>query len=199
MDRAINAAPQACPTLYIDDLSVEVVGGNQFVLRQLVAFTLYFCNAVRQALMMISSTKSYCTASSAQFGDEIPTALSEYGIQFKSRVTSLGAAIGAGQRRNTTVMKKRLRDFKKRIPRFRKLARNGVSTKRLLRTGGTSALTYGQAITGVAPSTLLAQRRAAATIAAPHSGCTGQDLDMALVLADDSQKGRADPAFEAHP
>ena len=59
-------------------------------------------------------------------------------------------------------------------------------------------MTYGQTFTGVAPATLLAQRRAAANIAAPHSGCNGQDLDMALILADESKKGRADPAFEAH-
>ena len=156
IDRAVNAAPQACPTLYVDDLSVEVTGGQQFVLRQPVAFTICFCNAVVQALMMISSTKSYCTASSTELGEEIRAALTDFGVQYKARVTSLGAAMGAGTRRNATVLCARLKALKRRIPRFRKLARNGVSTKRLLRTGGTSALKYGQTVTGVAPSTLLA-------------------------------------------
>ena len=169
-----------------------------FAFRQLVAFVSYFCKAVARALMIVSSTKSYCTASSSELGKDLQIALVGFGIQYKARVTSLGTPMGAGTRRNATVMCARLKAIKRRIPRFRKLANNGVSTKRLLRTGGTSALTYGQAVTGVAPSTLLAQRRAAANIAAPRSGCSGQDLDMALMLADESQKGRADPAFEAH-
>ena len=173
-------------------------GGNAFVLRQLVAFTITFCKAVIRALMAISHTKLYCTASSQQLGEDIQAALVDYGVQYKARVTSLGAAIGAGSRRNATALNARLKALKRRVPRFRKLARNAVSTRRLLRTGGTSAMTYGQAVTGVAPSTLLAQRRVAATIAAPASGCSGQDLDMALILADDSRSGRADPAFDAH-
>ena len=78
IDRAINAAPQACPTLYVDDLSVEVVGGERFVFRQLVAFTIAFCRAVVLALMSISPTKSYCTASTPQLGVDTQSALAEY-------------------------------------------------------------------------------------------------------------------------
>ena len=59
-------------------------------------------------------------------------------------------------------------------------------------------MSYGQAITGVSNSTLLKQRRAAAAAAAPHSGICGQDLDLALAVADGSLRGRADPAFDAH-
>ena len=83
------------------------------------------------------------------------------------------------------MLKKRLSSFVKRLPRFRKLARAKVSTARLLRTGGLSSMSYGQAITGVAPSTLLRQRRAAAAAAAPASGTSGQDIDMALIIAEE--------------
>ena len=86
-------------------------------------------------------------------------------------------------------MNKRLKAFKSRGPRFRKLAVAGVCTKRLMRTGGGAALTYGQALTGVAPSTLLAQRRAAAAACAPAGGQRGQDLDLAFTLAEGSRKG----------
>ena len=61
-----------------------------------------------------------------------------------------------------------------------------------------ASLTYGQAITGVAPTTLLAQRRAVAAAAAPASGQGGQDLDLALIMADGSADGKADPAYDAH-
>ena len=95
-------------------------------------------------------------------------------------------------------LSKRLRGLAARAPRFRSLAAVGVNTRRLLRTGGIAALTYGQAVTGVAPATLLRQRRLAAALAAPATGTNGQDLDLALILADGSEKGRADPAFDAH-
>ena len=119
--------------------------------------------------------------------------MSAYGLVHKARVTSLGAGLGAGTRRNASVLNKRLKAFRGRAPRFRKLAKAGVCTKRLLRIGGVSSLTYGQAISGVAPTTLLAQRRAAAAASAPGSGPCGQDLDLALILADGSARGSADP------
>ena len=67
-----------------------------------------------------------------------------------------------------------------------------------MRTGGGAALTFGQAVTGVPPTTLLAQRRAAAVACAPAAGPSGQDIDLALALADGRANGRADPAHEAH-
>ena len=78
------------------------------------------------------------------------------------------------------------------------LRRAGVDTTRVLRTGGVAALTYGEATIGVPPSLLLAQRRAVAAAAAPASGLAGQNLDLALLLADGSAKGKVDPAYEAH-
>ena len=94
-------------------------------------------------------------------------------------------------------MKKRIVDFAARIPRFKKLRRAGVNTARLLRTG-MRAMTYGESIGGVSNSTLYTQRKIAAVIAAPVSGTCGQNIDMALMLADESNTGRADPAYDAH-
>ena len=198
VDSALMVAPLANPTLYVDDLSVEAVGGDRLVVTQVAAFTLTFCRKVEADHMTVSRTKSTCTASTPTLGARLANALKEFGIKYQGRVTSLGGALGAGRRRNATVINKRLKAFKARGPRFRKLAVAGVCTKRLMRTGGGAALTYGQAITGVAPATLLAQRRAAAAACAPAGGQCGQDLDLALILADGSATGRADPAFDAH-
>ena len=57
---------------------------------------------------------------------------------------------------------------------------------------------FGQAVTGVSNSMLLGQRRAVGAATALAEGSGGQDLDAALILADGSAKGRADPAFPAH-
>ncbi len=86
----------------------------------------------------------------------------------------------------------RLRSFQQRVPRFRRIRAAGISTARLLRTGGVAAMTYGQAVMGVAPSVLLQQRRAAAAAAAPAGGTCGQSLDLALLVADETCSGKAD-------
>ena len=191
-------APRAVPTLYVDDLSVEASGGDMHVVRHVASFTLSFCRSVEDALMSISRTKSLCSASSPSLGRRLAAALQSYGVQLRDRVTSLGSALGAGRRRNAKVLQARLKAFKQRLPRFRKLVNAKACSKVLLRTGGIAALTFGQAVTGVSNHTLLQQRRAAAAAAAPRSGAAGQDLDLALVLADGGPRGRADPAFEAH-
>ena len=64
-----------------------------------------------------------------------------------------------------------------------------------MRSGGTSALVYGQANTGVATSMLLSQRR---VVAASYVAHGAGDLDLTLALANGSLRGRADPAFAAH-
>ena len=118
--------------------------------------------------------------------------------QRRQKVKAIGVGLGVGVRRNVDVMKHRLRTMKKRVPRFRRLRKLGISTSRLLRTGAKAAMTYGQATPGVSNSLLRDQRRTAATIAAPESGDGGQDLDLALTLADENAKAGADPAFGAH-
>ena len=57
---------------------------------------------------------------------------------------------------------------------------------------------FGVAASGVSDTMLHGQRAAAAKAAAPAAGTCGQNLDLALVMADASNNGRADPAFDAH-
>ena len=136
VDAAMQVAPIACPTLYVDDLSVEAAVGDRVVINQVTAFTLTFCRKVEDDHMAVSRTKSLCTASTPSIGARLAEGLREFGIRFYGRVTSLGSAIGAGRRRNAKVLNKRLKAFKARGPRFRKLATAGICTKRLMRTGG---------------------------------------------------------------
>ena len=145
-----------------------------------------------------STTKSLCTASNDKLGLAIQTRLEKYSIPYHRRVKSLGAGLGAGTRRNNIILKARLRAFRARTPRFQRLKRAKVDTARLLRTGACASMTFGQSIMGVATSHLLAQRRAAAAAAATTHGTCGQNLDLALLLADGSPTGKADPAYAAH-
>ena len=106
--------------------------------------------------------------------------------------------MAAGVARNSKVMMNRLRQFKARLPRYRMLKLAGVNTAMLVRTGGTAALMHGYMALGVPPSVLLQQRRAVNAATAPISGLGGQELDLALMVADGSPKGKADAAFAAH-
>ena len=114
------------------------------------------------------------------------------------KVKSLGVGLGRGRRRNVHVLAARLRTFKTRLKKFRTLRRVGVDSAKLVRTGGKAAITYGEAIMGVSDSMLRNPRRTVAAAAAPTSGTCGQNLDMALMIADGGPKGRGDPAFYAH-
>ena len=78
--------------------------------------------------------------------------------------------LAAGVARNTKVMQTRLKNFTKRIPRFKILKRAGVDTAILVRTGGLAAVMHGLGSSGVSPSMLLHQRRAVLAAAAPKAG-----------------------------
>ena len=126
-----------------------------------------------RAGMELSKAKSVCTASSRRLGNRLARRWKVLGIRFEARVKALGAGLGAGVRRNTRVLKKRIVDFAARIPRFRRLKRAGVNTARLLRTG-MRAMTYGESIGGVSNSTLHTQRKIAGVVSALASGtCVG--------------------------
>ena len=58
VDRALNAAPQANPVLYVDDLSVEVAGTDNFVVSKLCLFSTTFCRGIHAKHMQISNTKT---------------------------------------------------------------------------------------------------------------------------------------------
>lgn len=64
-----------------------------------------------------------------------------------------------------------------------------------MHTGGTAALTFGQAVVGVAPSVLRKQRRTLAAATVSTTG--GGDLDLTLALTN-GPRGHADLAFAAH-
>ena len=128
------------PTLYVDDVSAEAAGPDDWVADHLVGFIRSVCEGVREAGMEISTSKSVCTASSPSLTHRSAEGLKEHSIKPVIRTKSLGFGMAAGNRRNASVINKRLKDYKKRLARFRMLRKAGVDTNRLNRTGGTAAL-----------------------------------------------------------
>jgi hypothetical protein len=183
--------------LYVDDASLEAAGPSRMVKREVIGAITHFVKCVEAMGMEFSPTKNCCIASCQDLAEGIARELPGLRMTVAKRVKSLGGALGGGKVRNVCVLKARLLQFKVRKERFRKL-RRAVGAKRtgaVLRSGGTSALVYGQANTGVASSMLLNQRRAVAASYVAHGA---GDLDLTLTLADGTKNGRADPAFAAH-
>ena len=136
VDSACLVWPGVTPTLFVDDLSAEVSGTERFIMMQLVPFVHHVCDRMLKDLLEVSKTKSMCTASSHAVGAALSRALTRHAIRFAYRVKSLGVGLGAGTRRNSKVIKQRLKAFVMRLPRFQRLRMAGVGTARLLRTGG---------------------------------------------------------------
>ena len=199
IDRALTLYPTIMPTLFVDDLAAAVCAPTKLAIDQMGGFIEYVAEFIVYTGQALSPTKSNVTASCRKVGEALVTRWKKVGIviHFQLRVKALGVGMGAGVRRNTTVMRSRLANFACRMARFRRLRKVGVSTARLMRTG-MRAITYCSAIMGVPCGLLKTQRQTAAAVSAPGAGTGGQNMDLALVVADGSKKGRADPAYDAH-
>ena len=195
-DRMVAAALHTRLTLYVDDATLETVGIVGTLVADHVRSVSAFAAGIIDVGMQFSDKKNVCTASRHAIAREITKRVSMVKIKPARDVVSLGTAFAAGTRRTTMKAKARLRAFLCRRRRFKALSRAKVSAARVLRTGGTCALTYGNRPLVVSDSLLLAQRRAVAA-AACINHC-GADLNISLVIADDWNGHSADPAFEAH-
>ena len=177
--------------VYVDDASGDAVASENVLVDSLSQATLELRRCFVDIGMEPSLSKNRCASSCPRVARAIAQRLDKYNFLQAERVVSLGVGLGGGNKRSTFVLSKRLRAFVRRIPRFRKLRRAGVSVGRVLRTGGTAAFTHGQAVCGVSPSMLLQQRRAVAAAEAASSG--GKNLDLSLLCG-----VARDPAIDAH-
>ncbi len=198
VDTAIRSYPLTRFTVYVDDISAEIAATRRLVMQNIGAATACVCRLLQQNGAEISSTKSFCTASTDAIGTAVAEQLKEFGFGYRRRVKSLGAALGAGVRRNASVARSRLSSFCKRLGLFRRLRRARVNTARLLRTGGAASMTYDSASMGISCSLLANQRRAAAAAAAPVAGTSGQSVDITFALEHAVHRVDADPAVVAH-
>ncbi len=197
MDRATRLFPRAVLTLYVDDASTEAAGTTASVKHDLIGLTTAVCSGLEEVGPSRSATKNQCTASDCTLGKHIAEKLAAYGVKFAMRFKSLGVLMGAGTRRCASVNRKRLHVFAARARQFMALRRSKVNVARLVRTGGTAVMTYGQEVMGVSDHILLGQRRAAA--AAVSASGEGKDIDLVLIAADaEAARGSVGPAFGAH-
>ena len=195
-DRMSSLSPYNRLTLYVDDSTIETVAPVSRVISEHTRAVNSFVKELQDMRLDFSETKNVVCASTYALAEATITKMVGLVIKAASRVTSLGSGLGGGRTRNMKPLQKRLKVFCARRHRLKRLKASGVCTARLLRTGGNSAMLFGQRALGVSNSFLVAQRRAAAATTRVY-GC-GADLDLTLMVADAQSQGAADPAFEAH-
>ena len=198
VDAAFTLFPEVAATLFVDDLALEKSGAPDESVTTIAQMTKMIMGRIESDGMEVNKTKSLISASKPSLAAEVSTALFKSNLTISHRVKSLGVGLGAGTTRNMKVQNARLKNFRKRIPRFRILRRAGIDTAKIVRTGGLAALMHGLHTHGVSPSALLRNRRRTLVAAAPASGFGGQELETAMMIADGSARDKADPAFPAH-
>ncbi len=183
---------------YVDDTSLAVAATRRILLQQAAGGLKVIGRRFKEMGLQLSDTKNIIIASSRGIADEIIERAREDGITLNlaEQAKSLGSAVGAGNRRATKAAVKRLRCFRRTLPRMWSLRNAGVSVARILRTGGNSRMMFGQSTMGVAPALLKRQRQSAA--AGIVAGTSGKCLDLILLLSDAKDSDETDPAFIAH-
>ena len=121
VDAALTQHPSVTPTLFVDDLSSEKEGDDEEITKELGGFNDVVARRIHEDGMEVSQAKSVVSASSPSLGAAMVTSLRPHGIKHTLRVKSLGVGLAAGVRRNVTVLNKRLKAFRKRLPKFKAL------------------------------------------------------------------------------
>ncbi len=197
-DYTTSQVPGTVLTVFVDDVGVEHTATAANVVRRQVRALGIIGRAFTRLRMALSDSKGVVTASTPTIAAAVSDGAARVGVVLRAArsAKSLGHGLGAGVRRCSKVLRKRLTAFRARRPLFWALRRAGVHGAKLVRTGGAAAMQYGQSHMGVAPSMLHAQR--VATVAVVAAGARGRDLDLTLIAADTQASHRTDPAFAAH-
>ena len=138
VDAALLLFPAIAPTLFVDDLSLEPLGLEEEeapILDSLSGFAVAVMKRIGQDGMEVNRTKSLVSASHPTMAQALTARMGNLALTVAHRVKSLGVGLAAGTARNTLVQNSRLKNFKKRLPRYRMLRRLGADTAMLVELG----------------------------------------------------------------
>ena len=69
--RSINAHPNVVPSCFVDDVSAEMTGSDDYILKELGGFISHVGKSFAEAEMELSKTKSVCTAFTEALGKRV--------------------------------------------------------------------------------------------------------------------------------
>ena len=199
MLEVVTSATRAFPiieiSLYVDDLTIEAWHkSRQVVACVIAAATKHVCDHLQLGLDLAVSVKKSVTLGSS-IGIARKVALLVPAVTAVHSTKLLGTSAGGGRRRAVRHLVTRVKSFKFKKLRIKRLRSTGINTEMVTRAAGTPMLTYGVECSGMSNSHLLATRRPLGSALAAQGG--GKSLDIVLHLAD-ANGSTIDSAFDAH-
>ena len=185
-------------SLYVDDATLERTDLSSTILEaELTAASDSFVDTLEKDLQLeVSTSKSVVVASTPSSARRMAAASATGAYRPREHAKLLGVDSGGGRRRRVSVLKTRLKHFKRMVPRFQRLRRAGVDVRHVAATVAPPRLTNGAQTCGIA-DTHLHQLRV--NTAAAHAAATsGKQVDAVLYLADGGTAAPADPTYAAH-
>ena len=143
----------------------------------------------------VSPTKSLAVAGRPVLAQRLASATRVRRLVAKRSVKMLGASFAGGRRRSVGVLRTRLLDFKRRVPRFQAMRRMGVDARALARSTAAPSMLYGVDLVGASCTHLHAVRVATLQAALPPGAARNTDIAFTVLAA---RGALPDPAVEAH-
>ena len=119
LDYACTLSPQSRLTVYVDDMAIEATARERDVVELIALVLRYLLSVIGMLRMRLSDSMCFCCASNFRIARALADSVPGLVLRFAPRVASLGSALGAGSRRNMTVVRTRLENFRARKMRFR--------------------------------------------------------------------------------
>ena len=197
IDSACRICPEVSLKVYVDDISISATHSMERTVANLVAEAtdLIVTFFERNLNLEVSKTKSAVVCSTLSLARR--TAASTRSGKISARRTSklLGVATCGGRRRVVKAIKKRVKDFARKVTRFHVLRRANVRVTQMVQAVASPSMTYGIECAGVANAPLAQMRSKAAAAAAPEA--CGKNPDLVLHTVD-AGGSTIDPSFAAH-
>jgi len=183
-------------TLYVDDLTLACAGPEETVVAMVALATDHVVEQLEGVLdLTVSVKKSVTAACRTSLARRVALVCRTKKVRSTAATKLLGTPAGGGRRRYIAPSMTRVRNFKTKIKKIRRLRKAGICARTLVATAGNPSMLYGVETTGVSDSHLSSMRSAVA--AALTSSAAGRSPDLVLATAD-AAGSRVDPAFEAH-
>ena len=124
--------------LYVDDLTITVVGTAKIVVHTMVAVIDFVVDYLEGPLCMeVSATKSKMVASKASIAVAIAQVTRTQKVSAARAGKMLGTTIVGGRKRSTQCFRARMVSFKDKMVGFKQLRKVGVNSAQMVRSAGT--------------------------------------------------------------
>ena len=147
--------PESELCLFVDDMTVHVVGGEEEVKVRLSHTIDRSIDLLEEGLgLKVSRTKTIVVASSWTLAKKLQAKLNRHGIGVRAKVKMLGVDFSCGKKVGRSAQRERVEKVTARKSRYMKLGKKAAG--RIVKAGAAPAVQYGASVYGTPNTTLKA-------------------------------------------